>query len=130
MRFIENKRVNYKHLAAPPYDPPQTVRLTDMSSALYTALWLIWLNVFILNYYRGIAPPGAVLLRNRGTDIAKEFVAAILPVRFVDKHKRCLPCGCVLACSYRVRDFRHLYFTRLVLVEGVNAPPEVILSFV
>ena len=59
-----------------------------MSSALYTALWLIWLNVFILNYYRGVAPPCAVLLRNRGADIAKIFVAAILSVRFVDKNDR------------------------------------------
>lgn len=31
----------------PPYDPPHTVMLTDMLSSLYTALWLIWLNVIL-----------------------------------------------------------------------------------
>ena len=72
--------VNYQCFATPPYEPPQTVSETDISSALYPALWLIWLYAFILAPYDHDRPVG----------VAVQCVAAPPPFPLASK----IRCGC------------------------------------
>ena len=54
--IIEHKRVNYKHLAAPPYEPDILRRVTDLSSSCHSKN-LFSVYVFINQYQWHIAPP-------------------------------------------------------------------------